>query len=235
MDSRPIGTVKKAMKRLLDITAAAVLLAFFSPLGLIIVVILALTGEREIFFKQKRIGLRGRPFELLKFATMLKDSPNMKHGTLTVPDDPRVLPVGRFLRKTKLNEVPQLWNVLVGNMSLVGPRPLARSDFECYSPEIQRKVVEVQPGLTGLGSIVFRDEERVLAESRLPPLDCYRLEIAPRKGELEAWYIENQNTSLDLKLLLLTAVAVIAPGSRLHESVLPEVPRSSKTTTPTEI
>lgn len=210
------------MKRLLDITVAGLLLILFAPFGLLIALLLALTGEHEVFFKQKRIGLKERSFGLLKFATMLKDSPNMSNGTLTVPNDPRVLPMGHVLRKTKLNEIPQLWNVLVGDMSLVGPRPLAKGDFECYSPEIQRKVIEVQPGLTGLGSIVFRDEEGVLAKSSLPPLECYRIEIAPRKGALEAWYIDNRSLLLDLKILILTAVAVLAPSSRLHETLLPE-------------
>ena len=137
-----------------------------------------------------------------------------------MPNDPRVLPVGKVLRKTKLNELPQLWNVIRGDMSLVGPRPLAESDFRCYSDDVQREIVEVRPGLTGVGSIVFRDEEELLGASELPPLDAYRLEIAPRKGELELWYVENQSLLLDIKILALTVIAVLAPKSRLHESVL---------------
>ena len=125
--------------------------------------------------------------------------------------------MGRFLRKTKLNELPQLLNVLRGDMSLVGPRPLTAETFACYSPEVQRRVVEARPGVTGIGSIVFRDEERIVAESELSAIDCYRQEIAPYKGRLELWYIDNRSLWLDLKLILLTAVAVLAPRSRLHE------------------
>lgn len=209
----------------MDIAASGLMLLLVLPLGLAISVVLAFTGEREILYAQSRIGLRGRRFSLLKFATMLKDSPNIGTGTVTVPNDPRVLPAGRFLRKTKLNELPQLWNVLKGDMSLVGPRPLAAQDFSCYSPEVQRVIVGVRPGLTGVGSIVFRDEEQTLAESDLPPLACYRREIAPYKGELELWYIDNQSLALDLKLLFLTAVAVVAPRSKLHERLLSTVPR----------
>ncbi len=207
-------------KRLLDILVSGFVLALILPLGLVIAALLAITGEREVFFAQQRIGLDGRTFRLLKFATMLKKSPQMGTGTLTLPNDPRVLPVGRVLRITKLNELPQLWNVLRGDMSLVGPRPLAQQDFDCYAPRVQREIIKNRPGLTGVGSIVFRDEERILAASALPPLDCYRLEIAPRKGDLELWYAENRSMALDLKLLLLTAVAVLAPHSRLHERLL---------------
>ncbi len=209
------------MKRLLDVIVSSLLLVLLTPLGLVIAAVLSVSGERKILYRQQRVGLKRGMFDLLKFVTMLEDSPNLGTGTLTVPNDPRVLPVGRILRKTKLNEVPQLWNVLVGQMSLVGPRPLAIGDFECYSLEIQDKLIQVKPGLTGVGSIVFRDEERVLAESNLSPLECYKLEIAPRKGKLEAWYIENWGLALDFKLLLLTAVAVLVPGSRLHEKCLP--------------
>ena len=206
------------LKRLLDVTVAGLLLLLVLPLGLVIAIVLACTGEHEVFYAQRRIGLGGRPFSLLKFVTMVEA--NIGTGTLTIPNDPRVLPVGRLLRKTKLNELPQLWNVLRGDMSLVGPRPLAQPDFDCYSPRIQRGIIKAKPGLTGVGSIFFRDEEEILAASELPPLDCYREVVAPRKGNLELWYIENRSFLLDLKLLLLTLVAVLAPRSRVHERVL---------------
>lgn len=207
-------------KRLLDISLAGLLLVLVSPLLLTVMAILVLTGEHEVFYAQTRVGRFGRPFRLLKFVTMLKGSSKMGTGTLTIPNDPRVLPVGRVLRKTKINELPQLWNVVRGDMSLVGPRPLAEGDFACYDEEVQQQVVTVRPGLTGVGSIVFRDEEERLAESELPPLECYRQEIAPRKGALEVWYVQNQSLVLDFKLLTLTAVAVLAPNSTLHESIL---------------
>ncbi len=212
------------MKRLLDITLAGLMLVLALPLGLIIALVLAFTGEREIFYAQARVGKGGRRFGLLKFATMLKESPNIGTGTLTVPDDPRVLPFGRLLRKTKLNELPQLLNVLKGDMSLVGPRPLTPDVFGYYPQEVQRRIVEVPPGLTGVGSIVFRDEERVLAQSERSYVDCHRDEIAPYKGALEVWYVDHRGLLLDLKLLLLTAVAVLAPRSHLDERALKGIP-----------
>lgn len=213
------------MKRLLDITLTLLVLVPVLPVGLAIVVILSLTGEREVFYKQIRIGKDNRRFGLLKFATMLKNSPKLGTGTLTVPNDPRVLPFGRLLRATKLNELPQLLNVLKGEMSLVGPRPLTPDVFGYYSPEVQRRILKVRPGLTGVGSIVFRDEERILARSDRPPQECHREEIAPHKGRLEVWYVERHSLLLDLKLLLLTAVAVLVPESRLHERVLKGIPQ----------
>ncbi len=208
------------MKRLLDLVGAGLLTALVLPVGLLTALILRLTGEGEVFYAQPRVGRDGELFRLLKFVTMVKNSASMGTGTVTVPGDSRVLPVGRVLRKLKLNELPQLLNVLRGDMSLVGPRPLTPETFACYPDEVQRRIVAVPPGVTGIGSIVFRDEERILAESELEPLDCYRREIAPYKGRLELWYIANRGLGLDLKLLLLTAVAVLAPRSRLHERVL---------------
>jgi lipopolysaccharide/colanic/teichoic acid biosynthesis glycosyltransferase len=145
---------------------------------------------------------------------------------VTVAGDPRVLPIGRFLRKSKLNELPQILNVLRGDMSLVGPRPLAEQDFAYYSDTIQKAVVRVRPGLTGLGSVVFRDEEQILAASDLPPIEAYRTEIAPYKGALEAWYIEHHSFWLDLKILFLTSISIFFPASRLYKSWIRDLPVS---------
>jgi len=212
------------VKRLLDIVVGSFLLVLVLPICLPVMAVLAVTGEREIFYAQRRIGLGGRRFSLLKFATMLKNSPNMGTGTVTVAGDPRVLPVGRFLRKTKINELPQIWNVLRGDMTLVGPRPLAQQDFDCYPPEAQEKVVQARPGLTGLGSVVFRDEEAWLARSELPPLEAYRKEIAPYKGRLECWYVDHRSLWLDFKLLLLTVIVVLLPESRWYRKWLADLP-----------
>lgn len=209
---------------MLDVTVAGAMFLLALPLCLPIVVILAFTGEREIFYTQTRVGRRGRRFQLFKFATMLKDSPNLGTGTITVKSDPRVLPVGRFLRKTKLNELPQILNVLRGDMSLVGPRPLAEQDFSYYPPKARQKVVQVRPGLTGIGSVVFRDEEAILAASDLPPIEAYRAEVAPYKARLECWYVDHRNPWLDLKLLVLTAIIVLLPGSRVHLRWVPDLP-----------
>lgn len=212
------------LKRLLDIALSAITLLLFLPLGIPIALLLRLTGEGEVFYAQPRIGKGRKMFGLLKFATMLKDSPNMGTGTVTVQNDPRVLPAGKFLRKTKLNEVPQLLNVLKGDMSIVGPRPLTEQTFGYYPPEVQEKIIQLQPGLTGIGSIVFRDEESILAKSNLEPLDCYREVISPYKGQLEMWYFEHHSLWVDLKLIFLTALVILAPSANLHGKILKALP-----------
>jgi lipopolysaccharide/colanic/teichoic acid biosynthesis glycosyltransferase len=202
------------VKRLLDLGLSLAAAVLFLPFGLVIAAVLLVTGEGEVFYRQERVGLDGRRFGLLKFATMLKKSPSLGTGTITLRNDPRVLPIGRFLRKTKLNEVPQVLNVLAGDMSLVGPRPLTPQTFGYYTPDVQREIVRVRPGLTGVGSIAFRDEESILGRSALSAVDCYRDEIAPRKGRLELWYIRNRTFWLDVKIILVTAAVVVSPKSR---------------------
>ncbi len=217
------------MKRLLDIIISSIALIVFLPFGFVIMIILRLTGEREIFYVQTRVGKDGKNFGLIKFVTMLKNSPNIGTGSVTTKNDPRVLPFGKFLRKTKLNEVPQFLNVLMGNMSMVGPRPLALQTFEYYPLHIQEQIDKVKPGLTGIGSIVFRDEESMLADSHKSSIDCYKEDIAPYKGKLELWYIRNRNMWLDFKLMLLTAVVIIAPQNSLYKKVLLDIPGSDRT------
>jgi lipopolysaccharide/colanic/teichoic acid biosynthesis glycosyltransferase len=158
-------------KRLLDVTlASATLTALAAPL-LGVAAALRLTGEGKVLFRQPRVGYRNEPFDLLKFVTMRTDSE--KSGTITVRGDPRILPVGRMLRKTKINELPQLLNVIKGDMSLVGPRPLTDEAFDLYPPEYKDLVYRSKPGLTGIGSVVFRDEEGILAESTKERMQCY--------------------------------------------------------------
>jgi lipopolysaccharide/colanic/teichoic acid biosynthesis glycosyltransferase len=142
---------------------------------------------------------------------MLKDSPNLPGGLLTRERDPRILPVGRILRATKINELPQLLNVLVGDMSLIGPRPQARAHFEVFPEHVKREIVKLRPGLSGVGSIVFRDEESILARCDTDRTRFYAQEIAPYKGELELWYVQHQSLTLDLLLMLFTIQAVIYP------------------------
>ncbi|WP_202617479.1 sugar transferase [Roseimaritima sediminicola] len=205
------------LKRTLDITVSAlVLLILAVPLAFVIV-ILKLTGEREAFYLQDRVGQGGKIIQVTKFATMLKASPTLGTQNITLRNDPRVLPVGKYLRKTKLNEVPQFWDVLVGKLSLVGWRPLMPQGFADYHEEIQRQIVLVKPGLTGMGSLFFRDEEAILARAEIEGRDirhCYREDIMPYKGALEIWYVENHSLLVDLKILLATAIAVAFPGWR---------------------
>ena len=126
------------------------------------------TGEGEIFYKQNRIGKDMVSFNLIKFATMLKNSENKGAGTVTLKNDFRVLPFGKFLRKTKLNELPQLLNIFIGQMSVIGPRPLHNKQFSFYSDDDQKIISSIRPGLSGLASIIFRDEEKILQNSNDP-------------------------------------------------------------------
>lgn len=211
-------------KRLLDLTIAALALIILSPVFLITIPILRLTGEGEVWYRQKRVGYRNQYFNILKFATMLKDSPKLGTGSLTTRNDPRVLPVGRFLRKTKLNELPQVINVLRGDMSLVGPRPQMEVDFLKFPPAVQARIYDARPGITGIGSIVFRDEEKLLSESGMEPHEFYRQHIAPYKGALELWYQQHASLRTDLLLLFLTGWVVLFPDSRLHFRLLKGLP-----------
>ncbi|NUQ26526.1 MAG: sugar transferase [Saprospiraceae bacterium] len=203
------------LKRLFDILFALLALAILSPLFAIIIPLLRLTGEGEIFYFQKRIGYRNRTFFIWKFATMIKNSPNLGTGTLTLRNDPRVTPLGRYLRMTKINELPQLVNILKGDMSLVGPRPQVEIDFLAYPADIQAIIYNVRPGLTGIGSIIFRDEEKLISESGMPPRDFYVQHIAPYKGELERWYQQHLSFFTDFFLICLTAWVIVFPHSRL--------------------
>lgn len=212
------------MQRLLDIFFSASALTILSPFFLPIAVALRLTGEGEVFFKQKRVGRGGVKFDLLKFATMLKDSPNMGTGTVTLKDDPRVLPVGRFLRKSKLNELPQLLNILLGDMSLIGPRPQTQRCFDAFPKSSQAEIVKVAPGLSGIGSIVFRGEEDMVHASENPDR-FYDDVIMPYKGELECWYVHNQGVLVYLKSIFLTAWVVLIPDSDVHWRAFRGLPR----------
>lgn len=206
------------MKRTLDVLVAALLLVALFPIALVIAAVLAFTGSREIIYGQTRVGRHRRSFRMFKFVTMRRASRDAGGGKLTLPDDPRVLPFGRFLRKTKLNELPQLVNVIKGDMSLVGPRPQPPEIFAYYAEEDQVVIASVRPGLTGVGSVVFRDEERMLQESPLPPEECHRDVFAPRKAQLATWYVGHQGILLDCKLLLLTAIAIVAPDGRVYDA-----------------
>ena len=215
----------KIIKRFFDIifsfTAIIILLPFFIP----IIILLLLTGEHEVFFRQDRVGYKNKIFRIWKFATMLKNSPNMGHGDVTMRKDPRITKVGRVLRQSKLNELPQVINILTGDMSFVGPRPLMKVGFDRYSDEMKAKVYNVRPGLTGIGSIVFRDEELILTHSDLPPHECYRTIILPYKGALEVWYQQHQNFYTDFMILFLTAWYVLFPKSALVNKIFPSLPK----------
>lgn len=219
------------LKRMLDITISLLVLLLLLPILIPISILLRLTAEGEVFYLQKRVGHHNQPFDIWKFATMLKNSPNMGTGTLTLRKDPRVTSVGRLLRRSKINELPQVVNVLLGNMSLVGPRPQVKTDFLAYPAPIQKVIYNAKPGITGIGSIIFRDEEKLLSSTTMPPHDFYREHIAPYKGALELWYQRHASMTADLLIIFLTAWQIFFPHSDLVFKIfkdLPERPVSLK-------
>ena len=209
---------------LLSLLALLVLLPFFVP----IVFILLLTGEHKVFYLQTRVGYKNKNFKIIKFATMLSNSPNMGTGSLTIKNDPRVLPFGSILRKTKINELPQIINIIIGDLSIVGPRPQMPVDFKKYSCKVQEKIYNVRPGLTGIGSIIFRDEESLISSIKdEDPHEFYKRVIAPYKGELEMWYQENRSFFLDLQLIFMTAWVILFPKSNLYKKWFKNLPEKT--------
>jgi lipopolysaccharide/colanic/teichoic acid biosynthesis glycosyltransferase len=215
------------MPRIIDILLSILALLVLLPLFIPIVVILLLIGEHKVFYLQTRVGYKNKDFKIIKFATMLSNSANMGSGSLTLKNDPRVLPFGSFLRKTKINELPQILNIIIGDLSIVGPRPQMQVDFEKYSDDVQGKIYNVRPGLTGIGSIIFRDEESLisLAAENENPHDFYKRVIAPYKGELEIWYHSHRSVFLDSQLIFMTAWAIVSPETRLYEKWFKDLPK----------
>ena len=212
-------------KRLLDIVVSFVTLIILLPVFIPIIVILRFSAEGEVFYFQERYGIHNSKFQIWKFATMLKNSMNIGTGSITLQNDPRVTKVGSFLRKTKINELPQIINILKGDISLVGPRPLVTETFYAYSDEILSKIYKVKPGLTGIGSIIFRDEESIVSSAKdEDPHEFYKRVIAPYKGELEMWYQENRSFFLDLQLIFMTAWVILFPKSYLYKKWFKNLP-----------
>ena len=219
----------KIIKRTIDITFGLLALIILLPLFILIIILLRLTAEGEVFYFQERIGLNNKKFKIYKFATMLKDSLNMGTGSITLENDFRVTKVGKILRKTKINELPQIFNIIKGDISLVGPRPLVTKTFSAYSEHIQSRIYNVKPGLTGVGSIVFRDEESLISSAKSQdPHKFYERVIAPYKGELELWYQEKRSIFLDFKIILLTAWVIFNPKSRLYKTFFHDLPERNQ-------
>jgi len=219
-----------SIERLFDILFSSLAILVLSPFLVLIVILLKYSGEGEVFFLQERIGKKGKVFKLFKFATMLKDSPNIGTGTVTIKSDPRVLPVGKFLRKMKINELPQLFNVLFNDMSIIGPRPLTAQTFEAYSVRVQRTIEQVRPGLSGVGSIIFRGEENMMSGANAS-VDFYNSVIAPYKGTLEEWFVANKSIYVYFMAIFITVWTVLFPKTKVIWVIfkaLPEPPEELK-------
>jgi len=213
-------------KRILDISVSFLTLIILLPVFIPIIIILKLSAEGEVFYFQERYGIHNSRFQIWKFATMLKNSMNIGTGSITLQNDPRVTKFGAFLRKTKINELPQIINILKGDISLVGPRPLVTKTFSAYSEEVQSKIYNIKPGLTGIGSIIFRDEESIISSIKdKDPHEFYKRVIAPYKGDLEMWYQEHNSFLLDLQLIFMTAWVILVPNSKLYEKWFKDLPK----------
>lgn len=209
-------------KRFLDLIIVTATLILLSPIFIVVIIILLTTGEHEVFYLQERIGYKNRPFKIWKFSTMKKNSSNTGTAEITIRNDPRVTTFGKFLRRTKLNELPQIINVYKGEMSVVGPRPLMAVSFNLYSNEIKKKIYDSKPGLTGIGSLIFRDEEKIISDAKDPRL--MYANIYPYKGELELWYHENASTPTDIVIILLTAWSIFFPDNNLANKYFKNLP-----------
>lgn len=189
------------VKRAFDIVFAFVALVILSPLLLVFTMAVAFSSPGGGFFRQVRVGRNGRAFRLLKFRSMRPGSE--AKGQLTIGGrDPRITPVGYFLRRTKLDELPQLWNVLVGDMSIVGPRPEVPRYVALYTPE-QRRVLSVRPGITGMASLDYVDENELLAKAA-DPERAYIEQVMPAKLALDLRYVRERNLLLDLRIIAAT-------------------------------
>ena len=211
------------MQRFFDVVFSGIALVLLSPLLLPLMFTLRVTGEGEVFFLQNRVGRGSKHFKLFKFATMLKDSPNMGTGTVTVKNDPRILPMGGFLRKTKINELPQLINIFKGDMSVIGPRPQTQRCFDAFPLSSQNEIIKVRPGLSGIGSIIFRDEEDMMYANNDPD-KFYDEIVMPYKGSLENWYVSNQSVGSYFSLIGLTVWVVLSSNSGLVWAIFKDLP-----------
>ena len=211
------------MQRFFDICFSGVALVALSPLLLPLMFLLRVTGEGEIFVPQNRVGRGGKCFKLYEFATMLKNSPNVGTGTVTVKNDPRILPLGGFLRNTKINELPQLFNIFKGNMSVIGPRPQTQRCFDAFSLSAQNEIKKVRPGLSGIGSIIFRNEEDMMHANNDPD-KFYDEIVMPYKGSLENWYVSNQSVGSYFGLIGLTVWVVLSSNSGLVWAIFKDLP-----------
>ncbi len=213
------------MQRFFDIIFSGLAILLLAPILVPIIFVLLFTGEGEVFYVQDRVGKNGSIIRLYKFATMLKDSE--KKGTVTIMNDPRILPFGKFLRKTKINEIPQLINVFIGDMSIIGPRPQTKRCFSAFPHESKKRIIEVRPGLSGIGSIVFRNEEMMLNES-VNHKNFYDDEIMPFKGLLEEWYVKNNSLKNYFILIFLTIFVVVNSRESMVWRIFKDLPKPPK-------
>ena len=194
------------MKRLLDILISFSALLLFSPLLLTVMFLVWRQDRHSPFYVAPRVGLNQKDFNMVKLRSMIIDADKTGVDS-TGSSDQRITPIGKFIRKYKLDELTQLWNVLIGDMSLVGPRPNVRRETDLYT-EIEKDLLKVKPGITDFASIVFSDEGDILEDKEDPDL-AYNQLIRPWKSRLGLIYIENENFFLDIKIIFYTVISIL--------------------------
>jgi lipopolysaccharide/colanic/teichoic acid biosynthesis glycosyltransferase len=201
------------MKRTIDILVSAFLLLAASPVLLVCMFLVWRQDGHSPFYVPDRSGRSGRPFPMIKLRSMIVNADRSGVNS-TGADDARITPVGHFIRRYKLDEITQMWNVLRGDMSLVGPRPNVPSETELYTPA-EKRLLSVKPGVTDFSSIVFADEGAILAGHPDPDM-AYNQLIRPWKSRLGLYYIDHASAGLDLRLVWLTALAIVSRGRALE-------------------
>jgi lipopolysaccharide/colanic/teichoic acid biosynthesis glycosyltransferase len=214
--------------RFIDFFFSLFLLIVLAPLLILpIFFLFKIKGLKNFFFSQERVGKNFHFFKIYKISTMNSDSE--LSGTITVKDDSRVLPFGNFLRRAKINELPQLINILKGEMSFVGPRPLTKEVFNLYSEENQKIISTVEPGLTGIGSIFFSDEENLLSQQSFSEqIRFYKDIIVPYKASLEIWYVNNKSLYLNVKIMFVTFLLLFLNSKKLLSFFFKGLPQEPK-------
>jgi lipopolysaccharide/colanic/teichoic acid biosynthesis glycosyltransferase len=195
------------IKRAFDIVAALVGLVLLTPLLLLVGLLIKLDSPGRVFFRQERIGRRFRPFLIYKFRTMVREAPQLG-GPITFGADPRITRVGRFLRNTKIDELPQLINVLKGEMSLVGPRPEVRAYVEIFRAQYE-EILQVPPGITDLASLYYRDEAELLGRAG-DPTEEYVRRVLPEKLQLAKEYVKRSSFLFDVMLIFKTLLKLLS-------------------------
>ena len=189
------------VKRAFDLISSIIGILILSPVFLIVAIIIKIDSKGPIYFRQDRVGKNNEVFQIHKFRTMQINSESL--GKLTIGEDKRITNFGRWLRKNKIDELPQLIDVLYGKMSIVGPRPELKEYVDTYPEDIKKKILSVKPGITDYASITMIDESLLLA-SHKSPQEAYTNNILPKKLGLSTKYVDNNNIFLDLKIIFLT-------------------------------
>jgi len=197
----------------MDLAASLLGLVLLAPLFLLVAILIQRDSPGPVFYRGRRMGRGGKEFGILKFRTMFATEASHNGARITAQDDPRITPIGKWLRDSKLNELPQLWNVLVGEMSLVGPRPEDPEIVKSWSEEDRRMLLSVRPGVTSPASVLYRDEEALLSSENV--MQDYLKDIMPTKVRLDTLYVRNRTLTMDLDVLFWTAIALLPNMRRM--------------------